>query len=101
MENTITIYGLSGSNIAYFEAKGFSKVLMAYADECVRLEIMELGFNPNSGYVYLALECGIQICSLVGSDVEYLVTDTETGEEYFLDSMHEAEIKLDSLNQNK
>jgi hypothetical protein len=100
MANTITIHGVSGDSIAYCEAKGFSKVLMAYANECAGCEIMELGFNPNSGYVYLVLECGISICSMLGHDVEYLVTDMESGEEYFYDSMHEAEIQLDNLNQN-
>ena len=55
MTNTITISGFDGS-IAYCEAKGLSKVFMAYANECSRAEIMEVGFNPNSGYVYIALE---------------------------------------------
>lgn len=49
------------------------------------------GFNHNSGYVYLALENQISICSCFGQDVEYLVTDFETGEEFFYDSFEEAE----------
>ena len=83
--------------IAYCEAKGMSKVLMAYANECPSEEIMEIGFNPNSGYVYIALENGVSICSCMGSDVEYLVTDFEDGEEYFLDTYEEAITKYESI----
>jgi hypothetical protein len=85
------------NTIAYCEAKGMSKVLMAYANECPSEEIMEMGFNPNSGYVYIALENGISICSCLGSDVEYLVTDFEDGEEYFLDTYEEAITKYESI----
>jgi hypothetical protein len=85
------------NTIAYCEAKGMSKVLMAYANECPHEEIMEMGFNPNSGYVYIALENGISICSCLGSDVEYLVTDFEDGEEYFLDTYEEAITKYESI----
>lgn len=85
------------NSIAYCEAKGMSKVLMAYANECPSEEIMEIGFNPNSGYVYIALENGVSICSCLGSDVEYLVTDFEDGEEYFLDTYEEAITKYESI----
>jgi len=47
-------------NPAYCEAMGLSNVFKAYAEECSREDIMEVGFNPNSGYVYIALENGIQ-----------------------------------------
>ena len=89
MTNTITINGIE-SSIAYCEAKGFSKVFMAYANECSREEIMEVGFNPNSGYVYIALEDGISICSNLGRAVEFLVTDFNNGEETFYESYEEA-----------
>ena len=89
MTNNITINGISES-IAYCEAKGLSKVFMAYANECTRMEIMEVGFNPNSGYVYIALEDGISICSNLGNNVEFLVTDFNNGEETFYNSYKEA-----------
>jgi hypothetical protein len=89
MTNNITINGISES-VAYCEAKGLSKVFMAYANECTRMEIMEVGFNPNSGYVYIALEDGISICSNLGNDVEFLVTDFNNGEETFYNSYKEA-----------
>jgi len=96
MENTITIYGLSGS-IAYCEAQGLSNVFGAYAGKCVSEEIMEVGFNPNSGYVYIALENGVSICSMLGREVEYLVTNFEDGEESFFDSYEEAETFMSNL----
>ncbi len=84
---------------AYCEAKGLSKVHEAYANDCPHEYIMEVGFNANSGYVYIALENGISICSMLGQEVEYLVTDFEDGTEYFLDTYEEAEKKLISINQ--
>ena len=72
-------------NLAYCEAKGLSKVFKSYAENMNEAgEIMQVGFNSNSGYVYIALENGISICSMLGREVEYLVTDFEDGEEYFL-----------------
>lgn len=55
------------------------------------------GFNTMSGYVYIALENGISICSCFGQEVEYLVTDYETGEEYFYQTYEEAFNKLETL----
>ena len=60
-------------------------------------DVFETGFNINTGYVYIALENDIQICSNFGKSVEYLVTDFDTGEEYFFDDYDEAEKKLDEL----
>lgn len=53
-----------------------------------------IGFNPNSGYVYITLENGISICSMLGNDVEYMVTNHNDGEELFFDNYDEA-IKYD------
>ena len=88
---TLTIYGLS-ENIAYCEAKGLSNVFGAYAEHCNGEFIMDggIGFNSNSGYVYITLENGISICSMLGREVEYLVTDLEDGEERFFSTYHEA-----------
>lgn len=82
---------------AYCEAQGLAKVHQAYADDCHREEIMEIGFNANSGYVYIALENGISICSMLGQEVEYIVTDFEDGTEYFLSTYKEAEDQLNEL----
>ena len=55
----------------------------AFQDFAKQDDIFECGFNKNSGYVYIALENGVCICSCFGQEVEYLVTDFETGEEHF------------------
>lgn len=91
MKTQIEINGLSTDGIAYCEAEALSKVFAAYANDCAGEYIMEVGFNPNSGYVYIALDNGISICSMLGRDVEYLVTDFEDGEEHFFDSYEEAQ----------
>lgn len=90
-----TIYGL-GSNIAYCEAKGLSKVFEAYAEIVGNTDISEngIGFNSNSGYVYIALENNICICSMLGRDVEYLISNFENGEETYFDKYENA---LESL----
>lgn len=67
-----------------------SKVIDAYRENAHREEIEDIGFNENSGYVYIYLENGLSICSCFGRDVEYLVTDFETGEETFFDDYDEA-----------
>jgi len=85
-------------NPAYLEAKGLSKVWKAYYKNCPREDIMSIGFNENSGYVYIALESGISIASAFGQSVDYLVTDMDDGEEFFYDTIEEAENKLNKLN---
>ena len=89
MEHTIQIFGLS-DHIAHCEAMGLSHVFKAYAIECNHECIESIGFNPNSGYVYIALSNGISICSCMGQKVEFLVTDFNTGNEFFFDSYEEA-----------
>ena len=91
------IEGIKGSSIAYKEAQGFGICFEAYANECAGEDIMEIGFNPNSGYVYIALENGVSICSMLGQSVEYIVTDFNDGEEFFLDSYEDALDKMDEL----
>ena len=38
-------------------------------------DIFEIGFNENSGYVYIALENGVSIASCFGQSVEYMVNN--------------------------
>jgi hypothetical protein len=99
MTNNITINGIDGS-IAHCEAKGFGKIFMAYANDCPNEEIMEVGFNPNSGYVYIALENGISICSCMGHQVDYLVTNFNNGEETFYDTYKEAQNHDESMEED-
>jgi len=89
MTNTIEITGI-GNSISYCEAKGLGLIFQAYANQCANEEIMGVGFNPNSGYVYIALENGISICSCMGHQVDFLVTNFYNGEETFYDTYQEA-----------
>lgn len=90
-QTQLTINGFSTNNIAPCEAMGLSKCFEAYAS--IGEEIMDggIGFNPNSGYTYIALENGISICSMMGRSIEYLVTNFNDGEEHFFDTYEEAE----------
>jgi hypothetical protein len=87
------------NSLAYLEAKGMSKVWAAYAEHYAAEEIMEEGFNPNSGYVYIALENGITIASSFGQDVEYIIYDFDTDDEMIFDSFEELEIYLIQQNE--
>ncbi len=89
---TLTINNIS--NPAFCEAQGLAKCFQAYADNCAGEDIMEVGFNPNSGYVYIALENGVSICSMLGREVEYLITNFENGEEGFF---YNYEVALSNL----
>lgn len=93
----LTIHNLS-ENIAYCEAMGLGEVFKAYAN--IGGDIMEggIGFNPNSGYVYIGLENGISICSMLGREAEFLVTNFEDGQESFFDNYEDAEKFAETLN---
>jgi len=65
-------------------------VQQAHLKNCYNESIEECGFNSKSGYVYIALENGIQIASAFAQDIEYIKYDFETGEEYFFDTYEEA-----------
>ena len=64
---------------------------------CKGEEIMDCGFNKQSGYVYIALENGISIASCFGQSVEYIVTNYENGDEYFLGNYTDALNKIETL----
>lgn len=96
MKNQLTINGLNES-IACCEAIGLAKCFEAYANNgCEDILDGGIGFNANSGYVYIALENGITIASMMGSEVDYIVSDVENGDEFFFNTMDEA---LDYLNE--
>jgi len=84
--------------IGYTEALGFSKVFEAYYELTGIEDIMEIGFNDNSGIVYIALDNGIAICSAFGNDVEFLVSDPETSEETFFDDYELAIDQIEAYN---
>jgi hypothetical protein len=77
-------------SFGYSDAKSKAVVWDAYADYFAGEEIMQEGFNINSGYVYIALEHGVTIASAFGQPVEFIIYDDETEEEMFFDSIEEA-----------
>lgn len=87
----ITIHSFSETHLAYCEAKGLSLVFAAYADFTGGREaIIEggIGFNTDSGYVYLSLENGVTLASCLGEAVEFITHDDDT--EIFHDSYEKA-----------
>ena len=94
----IEIYGVSKDGLAVAEAWGLSNVFLAYADNCAGEDIMEIGFNPHSGYVYIALENGISIASSFGQQVEYIISDIMNDEEYFFDDYEMALEQIEAWN---
>lgn len=91
MQNSIFNHYMLSSSIAYCEAQGLSLCFSAYAENCAGEDILEIGFNPSSGYTYIALENGVSICSMLGRSVRYLVTSLENGEERSFYTYQEAE----------
>jgi hypothetical protein len=73
----------------YSDAKSKSIVWAAYAEHFAGEEIMEEGFNINTGYVYISLENGVTIASCFGQSVDFIVYDFEEGEENIFGSYDE------------
>lgn len=96
MENQLIINGLY-NRVAYCEAQGLAKCFQAYADYARGEYILDIGFNENSGYTYIALENGITIGSHLGADIEYIVINSECGTESFSFTYEEAEQELQKL----
>ena len=65
-------------------------VQKAHLKNAYNEEIMECGFNKQTGYVYIALENGIQIASCFGQGVEYIKYNYKTDEELFYEEYTEA-----------
>jgi hypothetical protein len=94
----LKLYGFKNNQISYLEALGLAKCFEAYANFAGSEEIMQIGFNHLSGYVYIALENnGITIGSAFGQKPDYITYDFRTGEEYFFDSYDDA---MESLQKN-
>jgi hypothetical protein len=85
------------SSYGYSDAMSKSIVWAAYAEYFVGEEIMDDGFNINSGYVYLALEMGVTIASAFGQEVEFIVYDFEQGEEIIFETYQELNEYLENL----
>lgn len=71
------------------DLQSFIKVQQAYLDYAFGEDIMDIGMNNSSGYVYIALDNSVTIASCFGRDVQYIYCDFITGEELFFDSYAE------------
>lgn len=89
------LHGFKDNIICALEAMGLAKCFDAYAD--INESILEIGFNENSGAVYITMENNISILSRLGRRVEYLFTDLDNGEEFFFDNYTDALNKSESL----
>ncbi len=85
------------SSMGSMDIESMEIVINAYKEFADGEYIEFSGFNTSSGYVYIALENGVQIISNFGQEVEFLVTDMDTGEEFFLDTYEQAEEKMNEL----
>lgn len=83
------------TTLGYSDAKSKAIIWNAYAENFAGEEIIEEGFNVNSGYVYLALE-NVTIASAFGQPVEYIVFDFQEGQEIFFDSIEELNAHLNT-----
>jgi hypothetical protein len=76
--------------LGHLDMESWILVQKAYKEFASDEDIMDCGFNPRSGYVWIALENGIQIVSTLGHSVEYITEDPQTYEELFFDTYQEA-----------
>lgn len=77
------------TSLAYLDAKSKSIVWAAYAEHFAGEEIMEEGFNINSGNVYIALENGVTIASSFGYAADFYVYDFDNDFEFAFESIEE------------
>ena len=79
------IYNLD--KMSYIELGNLTKVLQSWKENAESEDIMEIGYNEKTGYVYISFESnGVQIACRFNEDVKYLATDRDTGDEYWLTS---------------
>lgn len=71
------------------DLQSYINVLNAYLENAFSVEIENVGFNKNSGYVYIALVNGVQIASCFGQSVDYIIID-ERGEEIIFEDYNDA-----------
>jgi hypothetical protein len=77
------------TSLGYLDAKSKSIVWAAYAEHFAGEEIMEEGFNLNSGNVYIALENGVTIASAFGHAADFYIYDFDNGDEFAFESIEE------------
>jgi hypothetical protein len=98
--NKMELLGFNRNSLGHLEAKGLSKVFEAYSENCKNYQYIDnIGFNSHTGHIYIELENGVIITSLVGGDVEYTVTDYSTMEDFKFDTYTEAVGKINQISK--
>lgn len=72
-------------NLKPLELQGFSKCVKSYHKHATMEPIISVGFNDNSGNIYISLENGITIYSSFGDDCQYMIIDDDGDEKSFDD----------------
>lgn len=78
------------NSLGQLDMASYINICIDFMKYAPREEIMEVGFNSSSGYVYIALENGVTIASAFNQEVEYIITNWETGEEHFCETYESA-----------
>ena len=78
------------NSLGQLDMASYVNICIDYMKYARNEEIMEVGYNSNSGYVYIALENGVTIASAFNQEVEYIITNFETGEEHFCETYNAA-----------
>ena len=92
----LSINGLIGNWINSADAYSLSKCFEAYAVFAPCMEIIHIGFDDNTGCMEIHLYNGITISSCLGSDVHYVVMDSDTGQIYKSRFYHDAVARVDA-----
>ena len=100
MENIINFnLNIMGSSDKLSMIKVLNCYNNLFINNLIDCDIFETGFNTNTGYVYIALDNNITICSSFGYDAEFLVTDFDNGnEEFFFKYEDAVAYELNELN---
>ena len=78
------------NSLGQLDLASYVNICIDYMKYAPNEEIMEVGYNSNSGYVYIALDNGVTIASAFNQEVEYIITNFETGEEHFCETYNAA-----------
>jgi hypothetical protein len=85
------------NNLGSSDLRSLELCLEAYRENAFKVEIEDMGFNQNSGYIWLMLDNGVTIASCFATDVVYLATDWDSGEEQVFETYWEC---LNHVNNN-
>ena len=92
----LSINGLIGIFLASADAHSLSKCFEAYAEFTPCMDIIHIGMDDNTGCMEIHLDNGVTISSCLGSEVHYIVWDSDTGRKFKSRHYFEAIAYLDA-----